>query len=81
MNDHLTFTPGPPLSHAEAADIKLTFDFVNNNRNLATEGLNISLRTLQNCIAEFHKGAKAATTIDLRSNGFQFPHFGETAPW
>ena len=78
MNDRLTLQPGQPLSQAEAAYIKLTLEYVNNNRKRAAEILGISLRTLQNRIAEFHKDAKAAT-IDSRSNGFQFPHFGETA--
>jgi len=77
MKDRLTLQPGQPLSHAEEAYIKLTLEYVNNNRKRAAETLGISLRTLQNRIAEFHKDAKAAT-IDSRSNGFQFQHFGET---
>ncbi len=79
-NDRYTFKPGQPLSQAEAAYIKLTLDLVNNNRKRAAEMLGISLRTLQNRIAEFHKEAEAAITIGSRSNGFQFPHFGETTP-
>jgi transcriptional regulator with PAS, ATPase and Fis domain len=58
---HLTLQPGQPLSQAEEAYIKLTLDYVNNNRKRAAEILGISLRTLQNRIAEFHKEAKAAT--------------------
>jgi transcriptional regulator with PAS, ATPase and Fis domain len=69
MNGRLTLQAGQPLSHAEAAY---------NNRKRAAEILGISLRTLQNRIAQFHKEAEA-TTIDSRANGVQFPHFGETA--
>ena len=58
---HLTLQPGQPLSRAEEAYIKLTLEYVNNNRKRAAEILGISLRTLQNRIAEFHKKAKAAT--------------------
>jgi DNA-binding NtrC family response regulator len=75
----VTLRPGQPLSHAEAAYIKVTLEYVNNNRKRAAEILGISLRTLQNRIAVFHKEAGAATAIDSRSNGLQFPHFGETA--
>jgi DNA-binding NtrC family response regulator len=57
---HLTLQPGQPLSQAEEAYIKLTLEYVNNNRKRAAEILGISLRTLQNRIAEFHKEAKAA---------------------
>jgi len=77
MNDRLTLKPGQPLSQAEAAYIKLTLEYVNNNRKRAAEILGISLRTLQNRIAEFYKDAKAAT-IDSKANRFQFPNFGET---
>jgi DNA-binding NtrC family response regulator len=59
--DHLTLQPGQPLSQAEEAYIKLTLEYVNNNRKRAAEILGISLRTLQNRIAEFHKEAKAVT--------------------
>jgi DNA-binding NtrC family response regulator len=57
---HLTLQPGQPLSQAEEAYIKLTLEYVNNNRKRAAEILGISLRTLQNRIAEFHKEAKVA---------------------
>jgi DNA-binding NtrC family response regulator len=57
----ITLQPGRPLSHAEEAYIKLTLEHVNHNRKRAAEILGISLRTLQNRIAEFHKEAKAAT--------------------
>jgi transcriptional regulator with PAS, ATPase and Fis domain len=57
---HLTLQPGQPLSQAEEAYIKLTLEYVNNNRKRAAEILGISLRTLQNRIAEFHKEVKAA---------------------
>jgi len=59
---HITLQPGRPLSHAEEAYIKLTLEHVNHNRKRAAELLGISLRTLQNRIAEFHKEAKAAST-------------------
>jgi two-component system, NtrC family, response regulator HydG len=58
---HLTLQPGQPLSQAEEAYIKLTLEYVNNNRKRAAEILGISLRTLQNRIAEFHKEANVAT--------------------
>jgi len=58
----LMLQPGQPLSQAEEAYIKLTLEYVNNNRKRAAEILGISLRTLQNRIAEFQKEAKAATT-------------------
>jgi transcriptional regulator with PAS, ATPase and Fis domain len=77
IGDRLTLQPGQPLSHAEEAYIKLTLEYVNNNRKRAAEILRISLRTLQNRISEFHKEAEAAST-DSRSSGFQFQHFGET---
>jgi transcriptional regulator with PAS, ATPase and Fis domain len=58
---HLTLQPGQPLSHAEEAYIKLTLEYVNNNRKRAAEILGIGLRTLQNRIGEFRKEAKTAT--------------------
>jgi len=57
----LTLQPGQPLSHAAAAYIKLTLEYVNNDRKRAAEILGISLRTLQSRIGEFRKEAKAAT--------------------
>jgi DNA-binding NtrC family response regulator len=57
----VTLKPGRPLSHAEEVYIKLTLEHVLHNRKRAAEILGISLRTLQNRIAEFHKEAKAAT--------------------
>jgi DNA-binding NtrC family response regulator len=75
---HLTLKPGQSLSQAEEAYIKLTLEYVSNNRKRAAEILGISLRTLQNRIGEFRKEAKA-TSIDSESNGLRFPHFGETA--
>ncbi len=58
----ITLQPGRPLSHAEEAYIKLTLEHVSHNRKRAAEILGISLRTLQNRIAEFHKEATAAST-------------------
>jgi DNA-binding NtrC family response regulator len=60
VNDRLTLQPGQPLSQAEAAYIKLTLEYVNNDRKRAAEILGISLRTLQSRIGEFRKAAKAA---------------------
>jgi DNA-binding NtrC family response regulator len=57
----LMLQPGQPLSHAEEAYIKLTLEYVDNNRKRAAEILGISLRTLQNRIGEFRKEARAAT--------------------
>jgi len=59
-NGHLTLQPGQPLSQAEEAYIKLTLEYVNNNRKRAAEILGISLRTLQNRIGEFRRNAKVA---------------------
>ena len=60
MNGRLTLQPGQPLSQAEAAYIKLTLEYVNNDRKRAAEILGISLRTLQSRIGEFRRAAKAA---------------------
>jgi len=60
INGRLTLHPGQPLSQAEAAYIKLTLEYVNNDRKRAAEILEISLRTLQSRICEFRKEAKAA---------------------
>jgi len=57
----VTLQAGRPLSDAEEAYIKLTLEHVNHNRKRAAELLGISLRTLQNRIAEFHREAKAAS--------------------
>jgi transcriptional regulator with PAS, ATPase and Fis domain len=60
VTDRLTLQPGQPLSQAEAAYIKLTLEYVNNDRKRAAELLGISLRTLQSRIGEFRKAATAA---------------------
>jgi transcriptional regulator with PAS, ATPase and Fis domain len=59
---NLMLRPGQPLSQAEEAYIKLTLEYVNNNRKRAAEILGISLRTMQNRIGEFRKDAKSATS-------------------
>jgi DNA-binding NtrC family response regulator len=53
--------PGQPLMKLEEAYIKLTLDHVHGNRKLAAEMLGISLRTLQNRIAEMRGEVKATT--------------------
>ena len=53
---------GQSLAQLEESYIKLTLDHVSGNRKLAAEMLGISLRTLQNRIAELREEAKAATS-------------------
>jgi transcriptional regulator with PAS, ATPase and Fis domain len=60
INGRLTLQPGQPLSYAEEAYIKLTLEYVNNNRRRASEILGVGLRTLQSRIGGFRKEAKAA---------------------
>jgi DNA-binding NtrC family response regulator len=52
--------PGQPLVKLEADYIRLTLEHVRGNRKLAAEMLGISLRTLQNRIAEVRQEAKEA---------------------
>jgi DNA-binding NtrC family response regulator len=51
--------PGHSLMEVEESYIKLTLEHVHGNRKVAAEMLGISLRTLQNRIAELREGAKA----------------------
>jgi transcriptional regulator with PAS, ATPase and Fis domain len=60
LRGRLTLQPGQPLAHAAAAYIKLTLEYVNNDRKRAAEILGISLRTLQSRIGEFRRAAQAA---------------------
>jgi DNA-binding NtrC family response regulator len=54
----VSFQPGQPLAKLEDAYIKLTLDYVHGNRKRAAEMLGISLRTLQNRIAEQREEAE-----------------------
>ena len=56
----VTLQPGQSLEELNEAYIKLTLEHVHGNRKLAAEMLGISLRTLQNRIAEVREEAKAA---------------------
>ena len=60
-NGPLVLQPGQPLTKLEETYIKLTLEHVRGNRKLAAEMLGISLRTLQNRIAEGREEAKATT--------------------
>ena len=60
INGRLTLQPCQPLCYAEEAYIKLTLEYVNNNRRRAAEILGVGLRTLQSRIGGFRKEVKAA---------------------
>ncbi len=60
---HVTLQPGQPLIKLEEAYIKLTLEHLRGNRKLAAEMLGISLRTLQNRIAELREEAKVAPPV------------------
>jgi transcriptional regulator with PAS, ATPase and Fis domain len=76
IHGRLTFEPGQPLSHAEAAYIKITLEYVNYNRKRAAEILEISLRTLQSRISQFRAEATpAAIDSSAIDEGFrEIPH-------
>jgi len=57
----MVLKPGQPLMKLEEAYIQLTLEHVRGNRKLAAEMLGISLRTLQNRIAEMRQEAKATS--------------------
>jgi DNA-binding NtrC family response regulator len=57
----MVLQPGQPLLKIDEAYIKLTLDHVGGNRKRAAEMLGISLRTLQNRIADLREDAKTAT--------------------
>ena len=61
VDEGVSLLPGQSLSKLEESYIQLTLDHVHGNRKLASEMLGISLRTLQNRIAEGRYQAKATT--------------------